>query len=158
MVLRLVSGIVASLRRAVGAQPAEPDPDDPWLNLAQVLDAELREIHDLNPLPAGTPVTIEDFHTRVHRLYPAAALCLSGGGIRSASFALGVLQSLARHGLLERFHYLSTVSGGGYIGSWLSAWRLQAGRLAPVLQGLTLRHGPEHEEAPEIQGLRQNSN
>ena len=52
-----------------------------------------------------------------------AALCLSGGGIRSAIFALGALQGLARFGLLEKFHYLSTVSGGGYIGSWLSAWR-----------------------------------
>jgi hypothetical protein len=35
---------------------------------------------------------------------------------------LGILQGLARCGLLEKFHYLSTVSGGGYIGSWLSAW------------------------------------
>jgi hypothetical protein len=50
------------------------------------------------------------------------ALCLSGGGIRSASFALGVLQGLAKHRVLERFDYLSTVSGGGYIGSWLTAW------------------------------------
>ena len=54
---------------------------------------------------------------------PLAALCLSGGGIRSAAFALGVLQALARFGLLGQFDYLSTVSGGGYIGSWLSAWR-----------------------------------
>src|SRR5206468_1823907 len=51
-----------------------------------------------------------------------AALCISGGGIRSATFGLGILQGLARCGLLEKFHYLSTVSGGGYIGSWLSAW------------------------------------
>ena len=28
------------------------------------------------------------------------AACLSGGGIRSAAFALGVMQGLARHGLL----------------------------------------------------------
>jgi hypothetical protein len=49
-----------------------------------------------------------------------AALCLSGGGIRSAAFALGVIQSLAQMGLLTKFHYLSTVSGGGYIGCWLS--------------------------------------
>lgn len=48
------------------------------------------------------------------------ALCLSGGGIRSATFCLGVLQELARQGLLDRFHYLSTVSGGGYIGAWLT--------------------------------------
>jgi hypothetical protein len=53
---------------------------------------------------------------------PRTALCLSGGGIRSATFGLGVIQGLARAGLLESFDYLSTVSGGGYIGSWLSAW------------------------------------
>lgn len=53
-----------------------------------------------------------------------AALCLSGGGIRSAAFCLGVLQALAKGGLLQRFHYLSTVSGGGYIGGWLQAWLL----------------------------------
>ena len=51
-----------------------------------------------------------------------AALCFSGGGIRSATFGLGVLQGLARQGLLDQFDYLSTVSGGGYVGSWLSAW------------------------------------
>jgi hypothetical protein len=50
------------------------------------------------------------------------ALCLSGGGIRSGTFALGLLQGLARHKLLKKFHFLSTVSGGGYIGSWLAAW------------------------------------
>jgi predicted acylesterase/phospholipase RssA len=44
-------------------------------------------------------------------------LALSGGGIRSATFALGVLQAIASLRLLRRFDYLSTVSGGGYIGS-----------------------------------------
>lgn len=46
-------------------------------------------------------------------------LALSGGGIRSATFGLGVLQALARNGLLGCFHYQSTVSGGGYIGAFL---------------------------------------
>jgi hypothetical protein len=50
------------------------------------------------------------------------ALCISGGGIRSATFALGIIQGLASARVLSRFHYLSTVSGGGYIGSWLSSW------------------------------------
>lgn len=50
-----------------------------------------------------------------------AGLAISGGGIRSATFALGVLESLKKRGLLDKFHYLSTVSGGGFIGSWLSA-------------------------------------
>ena len=50
-----------------------------------------------------------------------SAICISGGGIRSATFSFGCLQTLDRNGLLRSFDYLSTVSGGGYIGSWLSA-------------------------------------
>jgi hypothetical protein len=49
-------------------------------------------------------------------------MCLSGGGIRSATFNLGILQGLAVRGWLDQFDYLSSVSGGGYIHSWLAAW------------------------------------
>src|SRR2546422_9106340 len=45
-------------------------------------------------------------------------LALSGGGIRSAPFNLGLLQALRQRGLLELIDYLSTVSGGGYIGGF----------------------------------------
>ncbi|MGH8738183.1 MAG: patatin-like phospholipase family protein, partial [Burkholderiales bacterium] len=58
----------------------------------------------------------------------AWGLALSGGGIRSATFALGVLQALAiaqveggngkRTAWLRCFDYLSTVSGGGYVGAF----------------------------------------
>lgn len=48
-----------------------------------------------------------------------SALCLSGGGIRSATFSLGVLQELNARDRLQDFDFLSTVSGGGYIGAWL---------------------------------------
>lgn len=51
----------------------------------------------------------------------AVGLALSGGGIRSATFCLGVCQALARRGLLRRVDYLSTVSGGGYVGSFIGA-------------------------------------
>ena len=44
-----------------------------------------------------------------------------GRGIRSPTFGLGVLEGLKSLGLLEQVHYLSTVSGGGYIGGWFSA-------------------------------------
>ena len=47
-------------------------------------------------------------------------IALSGGGIRAASFSLGIIQSLAKHDKLEQFDYLSTVSGGGYLGGALS--------------------------------------
>ena len=49
-------------------------------------------------------------------------VCLSGGGIRSATFNLGVLQGLAQLGLLPHLDYLSSVSGGGYIHEFLAAW------------------------------------
>lgn len=50
-----------------------------------------------------------------------AGLCISGGGVRSATLGLGMLQAFIRAGILKRFDYLSTVSGGGYIGACLSS-------------------------------------
>ena len=48
-------------------------------------------------------------------------LALSGGGIRSATFNLGVIQALAEKGIFQQADYLSTVSGGGYFGGCLSS-------------------------------------
>lgn len=80
---------------------------------------------------------LRELHARVHREpHGLSALCLSGGGIRSATFGLGVLQGLAGRELLGRFDYLSTVSGGGFIGGWLSAWSNRAGGLTDVVAGL----------------------
>jgi hypothetical protein len=96
---------------------------------------------------------------------PLAALCLSGGGIRSAAFALGVLQALARFRLLGEFDYLSTVSGGGYIGSWLSAWRHRMRQNLPaqaadakVFLDIDRSQSKSGKEALEIGGLRADSN
>jgi patatin-like phospholipase len=73
-----------------------------------------------------------------------AALCLSGGGIRSASFCLGVVQALSRKGLLPKFKYLSTVSGGGYTGSLLTAWAYRSARgLDDVVAGLRNPAAPQ---------------
>src|SRR5512135_1927268 len=66
-------------------------------------------------------------------------LALSGGGIRSGTYALGVIQAFAKLGLLDTFDYLSTVSGGGYIGSWLTAWIKREGNLANVERQLSPR-------------------
>ena len=52
---------------------------------------------------------------------PLVGLALSGGGIRSACFGLGVLQALHKLKLFKHLDYVSTVSGGGYIGGWLQA-------------------------------------
>ena len=159
----------------------------------------------------------DEFYLALNKLN-RAALCCSGGGIRSATFCLGVIQALAAYDVgappspppspakpadhggadqhteeaphggaphdhanskaaaapaspkhaktepteganpaLGRFHYLSTVSGGGYIGSWLSSWRTRAD-FPTVIKDLTRRpHGPD-VEPPEISWLRAYSN
>lgn len=52
---------------------------------------------------------------------PQVGLAISGGGIRSATFALGLVQALERLGVFSSVDYISTVSGGGYLGGWLHA-------------------------------------
>ncbi|MGH9474806.1 MAG: patatin-like phospholipase family protein [Terriglobales bacterium] len=85
---------------------------------------------------------------------PLAALCLSGGGIRSATMGWGVLQELAAQGLLEAFDYLSSVSGGGYIGSWLTAWKQRAGGLEAILPALTPEARPPAADLDPVGHLR----
>jgi hypothetical protein len=51
----------------------------------------------------------------------AVGLALSGGGVRSAAFSLGVLQALNQQGVIDNIHYLSSVSGGGYAGGSMVA-------------------------------------
>src|SRR5262245_65639756 len=100
---------------------------DQALTVSRVLVEECRD-HFGDALPDDILNGTDDTPEYMERVYKYLngkdrwALCLSGGGIRSATFGLGLLQGLARKDLLTRFDYLSTVSGGGYIGSWLSAW------------------------------------
>ena len=47
-------------------------------------------------------------------------LAFSGGGIRSATLNLGIAQALNEYGIFRHADYMSTVSGGGYLGSSLS--------------------------------------
>lgn len=90
---------------------------------------------------------------------PRSALCISGGGIRSATFALGALQGLADLGILENFDYLSTVSGGGYIGSWLTAWKQRQNGLKNIIDQLKSSARPISPGEPNpIQHLREYSN
>lgn len=87
-----------------------------------------------------------------------AGLAFSGGGIRSATFNLGVIQALAKLGLLKHFDYLSTVSGGGYIGSWLSAWiKREKGGINGVEEVLARAEGGD-EEPEQVRFLRDYSN
>ena len=79
-------------------------------------------------------------------------LALSGGGIRSAAFCLGALQALNETDVLERVDYLSTVSGGGYIGCSLSAGLQSTGGNFPF-ETRTVE-----DETPSTQHIRNYSN
>ena len=81
-------------------------------------------------------------------------VAFSGGGIRSATFNLGVLQGLAKRGVLDSVDYVSTVSGGGYIGSWLAAWIRHSG-FKSVKQELS---SDEPKPSSPINFLREYSN
>lgn len=109
------------------------------LDWADVLEAEYEALYgalprDADPPSSGSQARLDRVHRLLHERRPTA-LCLSGGGIRSATFGLGVLQALARIGVLGKLDYLSTVSGGGYVGGWLTSWLHRDGA-ATVLQGL----------------------
>ena len=85
--------------------------------VAQQPDASRYEIYDV----------VEDAARQSAMRMGTVGLAFSGGGIRSATFNLGFLQGAAALGLLKQYDYLSTVSGGGYIGAWFAAWVLREG-------------------------------
>lgn len=90
------------------------DPADRPRTFPEVFARELEEIERRRRQQYGS----EDVAPRQHLV----GLALSGGGIRSATFCLGLLQGLHGLNLLRIFDYLSTVSGGGFAGGWWSAW------------------------------------
>lgn len=149
--------------------------DEP-ASLAQVL---YREFLALRPTwlkelstPAGQNASETERGASLHALYeragqaddsknrPLSALCLSGGGIRSATFNLGVLQALARCGMIGSFDYLSSVSGGGYIASWLRTWMYREGtaRVIAQLEAATPAGSPLSAEPTPVANLREYSN
>jgi kumamolisin len=127
----------------------------PRVTVGHVLHNELQQIRSSR---------LERLEAKENTRDPANSLiglAFSGGGIRSATFNLGILQGLAQLGLLRKFDYLSTVSGGGYIGSWLMAWMHHQNigikdvqrKLAPAA------YEPQNvTEASEVRFLRNYSN
>jgi hypothetical protein len=111
------------------APPADT-PRDP----SAASDSAAKKDSSATPQPSSSPNPDPDCAVDAGKVFKQAhdlelvGVAFSGGGIRSATFNLGVLQGLAEHCLLPMCDYLSTVSGGGYIGSWLSAWIYRVGR------------------------------
>jgi hypothetical protein len=116
---------------------------------------ELDAISESRRLRSVAPV---DFKTTAEA--ELVGLALSGGGIRSATLGLGVLQALAELDLLRYTDYLSTVSGGGYIGSWLHSWIKRAQDPQKVCEALSPAKSPDPLSGAThpIKWLRQYSN
>src|SRR3954453_2158956 len=94
------------------------------------------------------------------KVLDVVGLTLSGGGIRSAAVGLGVLQALNHHDLLKRIDYLSTVSGGGYIGSALTATMIRAGEFVfgKTAAGAGAVPASEISDTPAVGHIRNYSN
>jgi hypothetical protein len=111
--------------------------DDIWktINSSEAKDVNARrELHGIATEPS----------------FDATSLSLSGGGIRSATFCLGVIQVLADRGLMKDIDYLSTVSGGGFIGGFVSSL---------IGSGATFDQiaSPSGPDSSPVQHLRQNA-
>lgn len=70
------------------------------------------------------------FNKSDHNAPPMLGLAMSGGGIRSAAFNLGVLKALHDKGILSTVDVMSAVSGGSYAMSWYLLQPLYAKRVA----------------------------
>jgi hypothetical protein len=126
----------------------------PWL-LSLGLDGDLN-------IPPDVTNGVDDRHWGLPP--DALGLALSGEGIQSAAFCLGVLQAMARAGWLRHVDYLSTVSGGGYIGAFLGryfdSYRMRRGEPDPapgVVQTRVARGLVDPDSAP-VDWLRRHSN
>jgi hypothetical protein len=140
------------------------------LPFRMVLDCELNEIERSRGFRTANGATKvkpdgsrakppADPVARAHEM-ELLGLAFSGGGIRSATFNLGILQALSEMSMLRHVDYLSTVSGGGYIGSWLAAWtrRLQDIRQVENRLCRTAAPNPRVDEVRPIRYLREFSN
>ncbi|PJJ48528.1 patatin-like phospholipase domain-containing protein [Hymenobacter chitinivorans] len=125
-----------------------------------ILRCELQEVEARRHGGPGQPLPASyDVFERARTL-ELCGLAFSGGGIRSATFNLGILQMLASYGWLPHVDYLSTVSGGSYLGAWFTAWVKRAGALSKVVDRLCPNIAPEPraEEVRPIRWLRMFSN
>jgi hypothetical protein len=87
--------------------------------LAEELDGKLGGEHTQELPGAEKEKRLTAVYERIHKEQPTrSALCLSGGGIRSAAFCDGVFQALVRLDLFRQLDYISTVGTGGLVGGW----------------------------------------
>ena len=121
------------------------------VNYLDVFRAELDAIRERHNKLRDTKIGANDDTTEPSTALELTGITCSGGGIRSASFCLGVLQGLQSKQTLNQMDYLSTVSGGGYIGTTMTIGMSSHGEFPFG------RLDQESRETPEVRHLRDNS-
>ena len=121
------------------------------LYFKDVFRKELSAIRDRHNKLSAKKIEEKNDATDPSTALELTGITCSGGGIRSASFCLGVLQGLQSRNTLDRMDYLSTVSGGGYIGTTLTIGMSSHGEFPFG------RLDQESRETPEVRHLRDNS-
>jgi hypothetical protein len=104
------------------AKQASGKPNPPGFIFAEVFKDELQEMQKRWEQAYGADrqdrrLADTDLPSPAHGL---VGLAFSGGGIRSATINLGIAQALHQRGVFGHVDYMSTVSGGGYLGSSIS--------------------------------------
>jgi len=120
--------VVQQLSELIGFASPKPRPMECLYDDAQVLlDAPFQRMFAaevrgwIEPRRRKRSAPMLPSPERPHPANGLTGLALSGGGMRSAVFSLGAVQALARYGFLDDVDYLSTVSGGGYLGASLTS-------------------------------------
>ncbi|RCK33944.1 hypothetical protein TH9_05910 [Thalassospira xiamenensis] len=159
-----VQGVLRELERSLALFNDESAYYDPSMSISQ--QKHEKNLSYAKWRPAGGTVPFVELEReaigkrratyKIDRGDWAAGLALSGGGIRSATFSLGVLAALARRNILPEFDYISTVSGGGYTGCFLTSL---IGR-ANTTEDIGLRFDQEpfkrtEQESEFLMGVRQ---
>lgn len=132
------------------------DEETPWCEKHQQIVREEIEAINTRREPARR---IDPDGVEACQMLDVVGLALSGGGIRSSAMCLGVLQALNHHDLIGRIDYLSTVSGGGYIGTSLSTTMTVTGRFVfgqRPAQGIPT--ASEISDTPSVGHIRNYSN
>jgi len=118
-----------------------------------VLEFEKKTTEDDAPEPSSKKKNTDPVAPpRPSEKTPIVGLALSGGGARSAAFCLGALQALEAAKAFPQIDYLSTVSGGGYIGCSLSSAMTENEGKFPFSSNL------REDEPPSLQHVRNYSN
>jgi hypothetical protein len=155
-VIGLLVFIGGAIRRLFGRALAESSAGHDFAELLKLENAAIFAGFTNRPPdePKVEPNTATDEPRVSFRAADVIGLALSGGGIRSATFNFGLLQELHSRNLLAMFDYLSTVSGGGYIGAFWSAWLQRARvrgdhRLFPARAQVSAHDYNRHDSAEE---------